>query len=369
LKTTVGSQHCLKRGLDIQSIGARAQLVALFFILSLPHLQMSAVSNELHRPIVIAHRGASGYLPEHTLAAKAMAHAMGADFIEQDVVLTRDGVPIVLHDIHLEYTTDVANRFPDYRRSDGHFYAIDLTLAQIRQLQAHERVQINPDGSRAAAFPDRYPLQTGILRIPTLAEEIDLIAGMDRSRGKQTGLYIELKAPNFHLKEGLDIASNVLKVLTEKGYAQSTAQVYLQSFDDQVLRYLREELDCKLPLIQLIADPAWGEDSAVDYSFLQTDAGLDSIAKYADGIGPWYRQIYLGRNEEGEVQLSELVSMAHKHGLKVHPYTLRLEDIPAGIHNFENLMQIMLEDAGVDGFFTDFPDLARSYIDKNFAAP
>ena len=327
------------------------------------------MSNELSKPIVIAHRGASGYLPEHTLAAKAMAHAMGADFIEQDVVLTRDGVPIVLHDIHLEYTTDVAARFPDYQRSDGHFYAIDLTLAQIRQLHAHERVQINTDGSREAVFPGRYPLQTGSLRVPTLAEEIDLIAGMDRSRGKQTGLYIELKAPNFHLKEGLDIAASILKVLTEKGYAQNTAQVYLQSFDDQVLRYLRDELGCELPLIQLIADPDWGEDSAVDYSFLQTDAGLDSIAKYADGIGPWYRQIYLGRNEEGEVQLSELVSMAQKRGLAVHPYTLRLEDIPSGIHSFDNLMYILLEDAGVDGFFTDFPDLARNYIDKNFAAP
>ena len=150
---------------------------------------MSAVSKELSKPIVIAHRGASGYLPEHTLAAKAMAHAMGADFIEQDVVLTRDGVPIVLHDIHLDYTTDVATRFPDYQRSDGHFYAIDLMLAQIRQLQAHERVQINPDGSREAVYPSRYPLQMGILRVPTLAEEIDLIAGMDRSRGKQKSRY------------------------------------------------------------------------------------------------------------------------------------------------------------------------------------
>jgi glycerophosphoryl diester phosphodiesterase len=340
-----------------------------FLALLLPHRQMSAVSNELRKPIVIAHRGASGYLPEHTLPAKAMAHAMGADFIEQDVVLTRDGVPIVLHDIHLEFTTDVAARFTDHQRSDGHFYAIDLELAQIRQLQAHERVQINPDGSRAAVFPGRYPLQNGILRVPTLAEEIDLIAGMDRSRGRQTGLYIELKAPNFHLREGQDIAASILSVLTEKGYEDNTSQVYLQSFDDQVLRYLREELDCKLPLIQLIADPDWGEDSAVDYRFLQTNAGLDSVAKYADGIGPWYRQIYLGHNEDGEVQLSQLASMAQERGLAVHPYTLRLEDIPAGIQDFDNLMYIMLEVAGVDGFFTDFPDLARSYIDKNFQAP
>ena len=202
-------------------------------------------------PIVIAHRGASGYLPEHTLAAKAMAHAMGADFIEQDVVLTRDGVPIVLHDIHLESTTDVALRFPERKRADGHFYAIDLDLAEIRQLEAHERTRVSDAGERVAVFPDRYPLQPGQLSVPNLAEEIAFIAGMDRSTGRTTGLYIELKAPNFHRQEGHDIARAILQVLTESGYHERPEQVFLQSFDDKVLRYLREDLDCQLPLIQV----------------------------------------------------------------------------------------------------------------------
>ncbi len=327
------------------------------------------MADENKKPIVIAHRGASGYLPEHTLPAKAMAHAMGADYLEQDVVLTKDGVPVVLHDIHLEYTTDVADRFPDHRRDDGHFYAIDFELAEIQQLQAHERVRISLDGDRTAVFPDRYPLQASTLRVPTLAEEIDLIAGMDRSRGTTTGLYIELKAPNFHRAAGYDMASSILQVLKDKGYADRPGQVYLQSFDDTVLRYLRDDLDCQLPLIQLIADPAWGEDSKVDYAFLQTAAGLDQVASYADGIGPWYRQILLGYDDSGEVELSDLVGLAQARGLQVHPYTLRLEDIPEGVENFDELMQLMFKKAGVDGIFTDFPDLTRRYIDSHFPAP
>lgn len=315
-------------------------------------------------PIVIAHRGASGYLPEHTLAAKAMAHTMGADFLEQDVVLTRDGIPVVLHDIHLESTTNVATRFPQRMRDDGHYYAIDLDLAELRQLTAHERTRINDAGERVAVYPTRFPLTTSSvdMRIPTLAEEIAFIAGMDRSTGRQTGLYIELKGPRFHQQEGQDIARAIMAVLAETGYDERPDQVFLQSFDDQVLRYLRDDLNCQLPLIQLIADPAWGEDSNVDYALLQTAAGLDYVATYAAGIGPWYRQIYLGHGANG-AQLSSLVALAHERGLQVHPYTLRKDELPPGITDFDTLLEIMLEQAGADGIFTDFPDLARQYID------
>jgi len=315
-------------------------------------------------PIVIAHRGASGYLPEHTLAAKAMAHTMGADFLEQDVVLTRDGIPVVLHDIHLESTTNVATRFPQRMRDDGHYYAIDLDLAELRQLTAHERTRINDAGERVAVYPNRFPLTTSSvdMRIPTLAEEIAFIAGMDRSTGRQTGLYIELKGPRFHQQEGQDIARAIMAVLAETGYDERPDQVFLQSFDDQVLRYLRDDLNCQLPLIQLIADPAWGEDSNVDYALLQTAAGLDYVATYAAGIGPWYRQIYLGHGANG-AQLSSLVALAHERGLQVHPYTLRKDELPPGITDFDTLLEIMLEQAGADGIFTDFPDLARQYID------
>lgn len=313
-------------------------------------------------PIVIAHRGASGYVPEHTLAAKAMAHAMGADFIEQDVVLSRDGVPVVLHDIYLESTTDVAARFPDRARQDGRYYAIDFTLAEIRSLRVHERT--GPDG--AAAFPSRFPLGPGLQGVPTLAEEIDFIGGLDRSRNRRTGLYIELKGPNFHRLEGHDIAVRVLEVLVEKGYDQRRDQVFLQCFDDATLRYLRHTLRTPLPLIQLIADNSWGEDSEVDYNFLQTPAGLDAVAAYADGIGPWLMQIYRGKRADGSIELSDLVALAQQRGLQVHPYTFRADALPAGIDNFGELLDIFFNQVGVDGLFTDFPDLARDFLLQHF---
>lgn len=309
-------------------------------------------------PIIIAHRGASGYVPEHTLAAKAMAHAMGADFIEQDVVLSRDGVPIVLHDIYLESTSDVAARFPGRAREDGRYYAVDFTLDEIRSLRVHERT--GPDGG--AAFPTRFPLGPGLLGIPTLAEEIDFISGLDHSRKRRTGLYIEFKAPNFHRREGHDIALRVLDVLVEKGYDQRRDQVFLQCFDDATLRYLRNSLKTTLPLIQLIADNSWGEDSEVDYDFLQTPEGLDSVAGYADGIGPWLMQIYRGKRADGSTEISDLVTLAHERGLQVHPYTFRADALPEGIDSFGQLLDLFFNQAGVDGLFTDFPDLARDFL-------
>lgn len=333
----------------------RLQYFALIAAVLLPWAAMTTAASS---PIVIAHRGASGYVPEHTLAAKAMAHAMGADYIEQDVVLTGDGVPIVLHDIHLESTTDVAERFPDRARADGRFYAIDFSIAEIRTLRAHERTT----SEGVAAFPTRYPLGPGLLTVPTLAEEIDFISGLDRSRGRKTGLYIEFKAPNFHRQEGHDIARRVLDVLVEKGYDQRREQVFLQCFDDATLRYLRHTLKTPLPLIQLIADSSWGEDSEVDYDFLQTAAGLDEVATYADGIGPWLMQIYRGKRADGSVELSDLVALAQQRGLQVHPYTFRADQLPEGIGSFEELLEIFLHQAGVDGLFTDFPDLARDYL-------
>jgi glycerophosphoryl diester phosphodiesterase len=314
------------------------------------------------QPIVIAHRGASGYLPEHTLAAKALAHAMNADFLEQDVVLSRDGVPIVLHDIHLESTTDVERRFPDRARADGRFYAIDFSLEEIRQLRVHERSCRNQAGEEVAVYPQRFPLGSDLFRIPTLAEEIDLIAGLDRSRGRRTGLYIELKSPNWHLAQGLDLAAAILRVLDEKDYANRAQQVFLQCFDDRTLRHLRHDLKTPLPLIQLLGENAWHEDSAVDYDYLQTQHGLAYIASYADGIGPWLMQIYRGRDKKGAAQLSSLVNLAHAKNLQVHPYTFRRDELPEGINSFQELLDIFVQEARIDGLFTDFPDLVHDYL-------
>jgi glycerophosphoryl diester phosphodiesterase len=319
-----------------------------------------------HQPIVIAHRGASGYLPEHTLPAKALAHAMGADFIEQDVVLTADGVPIVLHDIHLDATTDVASVFPQRARADGRYYAIDFKLAEIRQLRAHER-RAAP-GSAEAAFAQRFPLQAGLSGVPTLAEEIALIAGLDRSRGTRTGLYIELKASAFHRAAGMDLGGAVLEVLEQTGYAQASDRVFLQSFEPEALRALKAR-GTPLPLIQLIGDNSWAEDGEVDYDALRTDAGLAETARYAAGIGLWLMHIYLGRNASGNPMLSELVQRAHAHGLLVHPYTFRRDQLPPEVNSYSELLELFVHKAGVDGLFTDFPDLTRQFLARSYAGP
>jgi glycerophosphoryl diester phosphodiesterase len=313
-------------------------------------------------PIVIAHRGASGYLPEHTLVAKALAHGQHADFIEQDVVLSRDGVPVVLHDVYLESTTDVEQRFPGRARGDGRYYAMDFSLAEIRQLRVHERSERGPDGTERAVYPGRYPLAPTPFGVPTLAEEIELIAGLDRATGRATGLYVELKAPNLHRHAGMDIAVKVLEVLEQAGYGRKTGQVFLQCFDGPTLKRLRRELQTPLPLIQLIAENDWGEDSETDYDYLRTTEGLAEVATYAHGIGPWLKHIYLGRDAAGTIRLSELVSNAHQAGLLVHPYTFRRDELPPGIGRFDELLDVFFAQAGVDGVFSDFPDLVRDYL-------
>ncbi|MEZ5502135.1 MAG: glycerophosphodiester phosphodiesterase [Halioglobus sp.] len=313
-------------------------------------------------PIVIAHRGASGYLPEHTLAAKALAHAMGADFLEQDVVLSRDGTAIVLHDIHLDSTTDVALRFPDRARADGRYYAIDFDLSEIRQLHVHERTHVDGARSGTAVFPDRFPVHTAVFRVPTLAEEIEMLAGLDHSRGCTTGLYIELKSPNWHRSEGLDLPAAVLAVLQETGYWNRPQQVYLQCFDDHTLRQLRTELKTPLPMIQLIGENSWGEDSQVDYDYLRTEDGLAYVASYAQGIGPFLPHIYLGKTASGDASLSNLVPLAHAKGLLVHPYTFRRDELPTDVGSFKELLDIFIRQAGIDGLFTDFPDTVVAYL-------
>lgn len=316
-------------------------------------------------PLIIAHRGASAYLPEHTLAAKALAHAMGADFIEQDVVLTLDGVPIVLHDIHLEATTDVAGRFPERHRDDGHYYAIDFTLEEVKTLRAVERR--GADG--APVFPDRFPAGPGLFDVPTLAEEIALIEGLNRSRGVSAGLYIEMKNSALHRAEGQDLPAAVLRVLEEAGWADRTQQVFLQSFEPEALRYLRFDLKTPLPLIQLIGENGWAPDSPVDFEAMRSDDGLDEVARYADGIGPWLMQLYLGRDEEGTARLSTLAARAHARGLAVHPYTFRADQLPPGIAEFEELHRLFFRELRVDGIFTDFPDRSRALRDAMLPVP
>jgi glycerophosphoryl diester phosphodiesterase len=299
---------------------------------------------------VIAHRGASGYLPEHTLEGVAMAHAMGVDYIEQDVVLTRDNVLIVLHDLYLDAVTDVADRFHDRQRSDGRRYAIDFTLEEIRSLRVHERV----DSSGNAEFPGRYPHGDALFRIPTLAEEISLIQGLNRSSGRNVGVYIEPKSPAWHRSEGRDLVGELVSVLNHFGYTGREDQACLQSFDTKFLQYARHELHSDLKLVQLIGDNSWGE-SDVDFDFIRSQKGLESIVNLVDGIGPWLLQVmHLSKQEIPDI--SDLTARAQQLGLFVHAYTLRADELPAEIGGIGNASRFLLHNVGLDGVFTDHPD-------------
>jgi glycerophosphoryl diester phosphodiesterase len=309
-------------------------------------------------PIVIAHRGGSGYLPEHSLEAKALAYGQGADFIEQDVVLSKDGIPIVLHDIHVDTVTDVATVFPQRKREDGRYYVIDFTLAELKQLHLNERINLKT-GKRV--FPHRFPAGKSSFRIPTLAEEIELIQGLNASTGKSVGIYPEIKQPAWHKQQGQDITPIVLQILKTYGYTDANHNIYLQCFDPTETRRIREELGCELKLVQLIGSNSWN-DAGVDYDLMRTAEGIKSISEYADGIGPWMPHIVTGRDGDGQPIITDLVKNAHAAGLVVHPYTFRKDELPEYAKSFDDAMTIFCEDAKIDGLFTDFPDLAVGFL-------
>lgn len=310
-------------------------------------------------PLVIAHRGASGYLPEHTLPAKALAYGHGADYLEQDLVATRDDQLIVLHDIHLDTVSDVAERFPDRARADGHWYARDFLLEEIRTLRAFERLG---QDRMTAAFPDRFPVRTGSFRIPTLAEEIEMILGLNKSTGRTVGIYPELKKPAWHREEGVDLAKRLLDVLSHYGYRNRRDPVYLQCFDPAECRRLREELGTELRIVQLIADNAWGEADA-DYDRFLTRDGLAEIAEYADAIGPWLELLYRLGDDARPVSTG-IVDAAHDAGLSVHPYTFRVDALPPGFESYEELVIWSRDALAIDGLFTDFTDVTLRVLGR-----
>jgi glycerophosphoryl diester phosphodiesterase len=303
-----------------------------------------------HGFIVIAHRGASGYLPEHTLEGVAMAHGMGVDYIEQDVVLTYDYALIVLHDLYLDAVSDVAVRFPGRSRQDGRHYAIDFTLEEIRTLHVHERVK--SDGQ--PEFAGRFPHRETLFRIPTLAEEITLIQGMNQSSGRNVGIYIEPKSPAWHTAQGRDIVKQVIAELAYFGYIGRDDKAILQSFDTQYLEYARYQLETDLKLVQLIGENSWGESDS-DFNFLRSAKGLKSIAGLVDGIGPWLPQLVQLRTG-GHLDSSGLTGLAHQLGLFVHGYTLRADQLPGEIADMSTAVDLLVNQVGIDGVFTDHPD-------------
>jgi glycerophosphoryl diester phosphodiesterase len=315
--------------------------------------------NALAKPIVIAHRGAPAYLPEHTLESTTLAHALTPDYIEQDLVLSKDGVPVVLHDIHLETVTDVEQKFPARKRKDNRWYAIDFTLAELRTLRVHERA--NSDGSQV--FPNRYQ-GMGNFAISTFAEHITLIQNLNRSFNKNIGFYPEIKAPAFHRTEGQDISRIVLNVIREHGLDSADAKIYVQCFDFNETKRLRNELGAKVKLVQLLAENSW-EESPTDYDKLKTQSGIREIASVAQGIGPWIPQLVT--LEESALSFSQLATYAKENKLVIHPYTHRVDQLPTGITS-DQLLSILFDQVGVDGIFSDFPDKAKAFIEQHHSA-
>lgn len=300
---------------------------------------------------VIAHRGASGYLPEHTLEAKAMAYAIGAEYLEQDVVLTKDDVPVVMHDIHLDTISDVAEKFPERKREDGRFYAIDFTVAEIKQLNASERFNAK---TGKAVYAKRFPAHTGQFQIPTLAEELAMIQGLNQSTGKNVGIYPELKHPAFHHQEGKDLSRQVLKVLADFDYKDESANCFVQCFEAEENQRLRKELSCRLPLIQLLSKGEWMTNSELSE---ERTKELKEIASFANGIGPEMNCVLKADPRGGVPLATELTVDAHRHNLLVHPWTIRVDQLPKICSNIEDLHQALVL-AGVDAVFSDFPDVS-----------
>lgn len=295
-------------------------------------------------PLVIAHRGASGERPEHTLAAYDLAIAQGADFIEPDLVMTADGALICRHDRFLSTTTDVADRpeFADRRRtqvtSDGpreDWWAEDFTLAEIRTLRA---VQPYPGRSRA---------YDGQETVPTLDEVIALVQRRSDELGRPIGLYPETKSPSHHNAIGLDMVAPLVAALDAAGWTGADAPVFVQSFEPEILRDLDARIDT--PLVQLVyPDPQTGT----------ANIPLETLAAFADGVGP-NKLLVIDANG----QATDFVARAHALGLQVHPWTVRDDAPPLDGVSVEVELE-RLYAAGVDGVFADFPATALSVRDR-----
>lgn len=339
-------------------------------------------SQQSKQKIVIAHRGASGYLPEHSIAAKAMAHAMNVDYIEQDVVMTKDDQLVVLHDPYLDRVTNVMEVFPKRSRivlGLKRWLAIDFTLSEIKQLQMTEGFSVDKKtNKKTAGYPTRFPLFKSSFKVSTLQEEIELIQGLNVSRGKDIGIYVEIKAPWFHQLEGKDISLKTLQVIKDYGYTNKQDNVFIQCFDPDETKRINNivmpQLNIDLKLVQLIAETSWGETMrlkdgklvAYNYDWIFKKGAMKKIAEYADGIGPWKPMLVSPKSTIGHIIKTGMAEQAHKNGLLIHPYTFRKDAgrIPAYAKDFEQLLDIFLNDVGVDGVFTDFPDLAVQFINQ-----
>ncbi|MFT7259115.1 MAG: glycerophosphoryl diester phosphodiesterase [Glaciecola sp.] len=313
----------------------------------------SKIAKEETTFTVIAHRGASGYLPEHTLDAATLAFMQGAHYIEQDIVLTSDNIPIVLHDIHIETVTNVESIFPKRHRSDNRYYAIDFTWAEIQQLLVHER----EDELGNRVYTGRYN-GTDTFKVASFEQHIELITQLNNTFAKNVSFYSEIKAPEWHLSEGKDITAIVVNVMEKHGLTQPDANILIQCFYPETLKRLKNEFKVSIGLVQLIADNSWDESSA-DYDHMQTKQGLEEVAKYASGIGPWLPQTYNPESASG----TALLYNAKALGLIIHPYTFRADDLTFDM-DAETLLDLIQNKLKLDGIFTDHADVTLEKTKK-----
>lgn len=341
--------------------GLRLCLALLMSLIPLS-IAAPAVAADL---ILIAHRGASGERPEHTLASYERAIDQGADFIEPDLVLTKDGVLVARHENEIGGTTDVADHpeFADRKASktiDGiamvGWFTEDFTLAELRTLRARERLpDLRPTNKR---FNDLY-------LIPTFEEIVKLVRAKEAETGRRIGLYPETKHPSYFAGLGLPHQAALLDLLSRYGYQGEADPVFIQSFEVGNLKALRAA--SRLRLIQLVDSDGGPVDMpGTTYADMLTVRGLADIATYADGIGPSATLVIA---PEGA---TALVGRAHDAGLQVHVWTLRMEnsflpaqyqraDDPQGRGDFAAWVRAIAA-TGVDGIFSDFPGQAKAAL-------
>ena len=352
---------------------AAAVLVPQAVPTTAPATDAVAQSAEKHRDdfVIVGHRGASGYRPEHTLASYELAARMGADYIEPDLVTTKDRVLVARHEPEIGGTTDVAAH-PEFaarkktKQLDGvavtGWFAEDFTLAELRTLRAKERIP---------AVRQHNTVFDGHYQVPTLQEVIDLSRRLSRELGRPIGIYPETKHPTYFQQQGLALEPELVKTLNRNGLNRPDAKVFVQSFEVANLKALRKQL--RVPLVQLTSSSGAPYDFVVagdqrTYADIVSATGLREVATYAEGLGPSKDQV-IPLDAAGKLgQPTVLVANAHRAGLVVHPYTFRVENnfLPANFDSSAvaadsgNLFGEIAayREAGIDGLFTDNTDIA-----------